>query len=143
MASINLTYKGLTGIRGTSTVDNGITIDALITAIAAQERLATQYYYISLERDHSINDVAYGDSSTTLASLGIVSGDYILCSTKQFGTKEEKQIEKLEIAQSKRQASGDITKPYYRENNTYDVDNLPTKYSVSYTHLTLPTKRIV
>jgi hypothetical protein len=46
-----------------------------------------------------------------------------------LATKELRQIAKLDLAQTKRQASGDTTAPYYRENNTYDVDNLPTKYS--------------
>lgn len=132
MASINLTYKGLTGIRGTVIVDDSITIDDLITAIAADEGLDTQYYYISLERDHSVNDVDYGDSSATIASLGIEDGDYILCATKQFGTKEEKQIEKLEIAQRKRSGGpaddSSVDYPYYRPLNTYDRNKLPAKY---------------
>jgi hypothetical protein len=43
--------------------------------------------------------------------------------------KEARQIAKLDLAQTRRQAAGDTTAPYYRENNTYDIDNLPTKYS--------------
>lgn len=46
-----------------------------------------------------------------------------------LSTREARQIAKLNLAQTKRQAAGDTTAPYYRENNTYDVDNLPTKYS--------------
>jgi len=33
------------------------------------------------------------------------------------------------LAQTRRQAGGDTTANYYRENNTYDIDALPTKYS--------------
>ena len=47
----------------------------------------------------------------------------------ELATKQLKQEAKLGIAQTRRQASGDTTAPYYRENNTYDIDNLPTKYS--------------
>lgn len=129
MANITLTYKGLIGTVNTQTIDNTNTIDALITAIATAEGLSTQYYYISLERDHSVNDIAYGDSSTTLADLGIVDNDYILCTTKQVGSKQERQLQKLDIAQVKRQAGGDTTKNYYRVLNTYDVNDLPNPYN--------------
>lgn len=44
-------------------------------------------------------------------------------------TKEARQKAKLDLAQTKRQAGGDTTKPYYRVNNTYNIDALPTKYS--------------
>jgi len=43
-------------------------------------------------------------------------------------TKELKQKAKLDLAQTKRQAAGDTTKPYYRKNNTYDITALPTQY---------------
>lgn len=131
MANIDLTYKGLLGTIESLTIDDTNTIDELITAIATAEGLSTQYYYISLERDHTINDIAYGDSSTTLADLNIVSGDYILCTTKQVGSKQERQLQKLEIAQVKRQAGGDTSKTYYRSLNTYDVNDLPNPYNVN------------
>lgn len=55
-------------------------------------------------------------------------------------TKEQRQVAKLDIAQAKRQgkvvaADGtitgelDTTKSYYRENNVYDITELPTQYS--------------
>lgn len=55
-------------------------------------------------------------------------------------TKEERQVAKLNIAQAKRQGktvandgtiSGSIdpTKEYYRDNNVYDITELPTQYS--------------
>lgn len=129
MANINITYKGLIGTVESITIDDASTIDQLIAAIAAAEGLSTDYYSLSLERDHTVSDVAYGDSSTTLADLGIVDSDYILCTTKQAGSKEDRQIQKLEIAQVKRQAGGDTTKTYYRVLNTYDAGLLPDTYN--------------
>ena len=57
-----------------------------------------------------------------------------------LATKQLKQVAKLNIAEAKRQGktvardgtiSGlvDATKPYYRYWNTYDINDLPTKYS--------------
>ncbi len=47
MASIDLTYKGLTGAYGSITgFDDTTTIDDLIIAIAADEGLDTNYYTI-------------------------------------------------------------------------------------------------
>jgi len=47
----------------------------------------------------------------------------------QLATREERQAAKLDLAQTRRQAGGNITQPYYRVNNTYNIDALPTKYS--------------
>ncbi len=120
MATIN--YWGLTGVKDSVTVALTITIDQLITAIAADENLPTDYYYISKLNDPSINDIAYGDSSTTLTAMGIVDGDTILCTTKQVGTKEDRQIQKLEIAAKARTADGN-------SRDTYTLTDLPTKYT--------------
>jgi hypothetical protein len=57
-----------------------------------------------------------------------------------LSTKALKQVAKLDIAQAKRQGktvaddgtisgSVDSTKNYYRYNNTYNLDDLPTQYS--------------
>lgn len=46
-----------------------------------------------------------------------------------LATRELRQKAKLDLAQTKRQAGGDITQPYYRVNNTYDINGLPTQYS--------------
>jgi len=45
-----------------------------------------------------------------------------------LATKALRQVAKLDLAQTKRQAGGDTTKPYYRINNTYDITALPTQY---------------
>ena len=47
----------------------------------------------------------------------------------RLATRELRQKAKLDLAQTKRQAGGDTTKSYYRVNNTYNIDALPTKYS--------------
>ena len=48
-----------------------------------------------------------------------------MASTYPLPTKEERQIAKLELAQTKRQQTGTQG---YRENRYYDLDLLPTKY---------------
>ena len=139
MALIDLTFKGLTGVYGSLTnFDDSTTIDDLITAIAAEEGLDTNFYTISKVNDSANTlSITYGDSSTSVATLGIQDGDTILCTTNQSGTKEERQIQKLEIAQVKRQGTfrdtGTYTNPsdapYYRTLNTYDKDLLPNPYN--------------
>lgn len=129
-----LIYKGLTGIRDDVTIDLATaTLDDLITAIAADEGLPTDYYNLSVYGNPSINSISLGDSSTTCATAGILASDLIICTTEQSGSKERRQIQKLEIAQLKRRGTpGDdssVTVGYYRLGNTYDRDKLPTKYS--------------
>ena len=119
MATIN--YWGLSSVKDSVTVALTITIDQLITAIAADEGLPTDYYKISLLNNPAINDVVYGDSSTTLTAMGIVDGDTVLCTPNQVGTKENRQIQKLEIAKVNRTRTG--------RNDTYNRDDLPTKYT--------------
>jgi len=61
-------------------------------------------------------------------------------SISTLSTKALKQVGKLNIAQAKRQGktvavdgtitgSVDPTKNYYRYNNTYNINDLPTKYT--------------
>jgi GLEYA domain len=119
MATIN--YWGLSGIKDSVTVNLTITIDQLIAAIAAEESLPTDYYKISVLNDPTINDTTYGDSSSTLADIGIVDGGTILCTPNQVGTKQDRQIQKLEIAEINRGRTG---RP-----NVYNIDDLPTKYT--------------
>ena len=118
MATIN--YYGLTK-KSTVTVNLTVTIDQLITAIATDEGLATEYYTISSLYDPSKSSLTFGDSSTTLTQLGLVDGGTVLCTTNQTGSKEERQISKLAIAGKKRS----LTSRTY----TLTIDNLPTKYT--------------
>ena len=118
MATIN--YFGLTK-KGTVTVNLTVTIDQLITAIATDEALATEYYTVSAMNDVSKSSLTYGDSSTTLTQLGLVDGGTVLCTTNQTGSRQERQVAKLAIAGKKRSLTG--------RNSTLVIDNLPTKYT--------------
>lgn len=131
MADIN--YWGLTGTKRSVT---GITlatatVDTLITAIATDEGLPADYYHWSLLNDPSKNSIVYGDSSTKLSAIGLVDGDTVLCTPQQNESKQERQIRKLTIAEVKRKAFGDVTQPYYRVNNTYDLTLLPDTYATA------------
>ena len=111
MANITLNYRGLTGKRGTVTVDNTGNILSIITAIVADEDptlgvLTNNDYDIALERDTSITDVANGSDSI---NDYIVDGDTIICiddkkNLTSTNTKEVRQNRKLRIASVKRLA---------------------------------------
>ena len=129
MADIN--YWGLTGTKRSVT---GITlatatVDTLSTAIATDEGLPADYYAWSLLSNPSKNSFTFGDSTTTLSVMGLVDGDTVLCTPQQNESKQERQLRKLTIAEVKRKAFGDITKPYYRANNTLDITLLPDTYN--------------
>jgi len=130
MANINIKYKGLTGLLNDLTIDNGQTMAQLRSAIISDEGLSSSYYgRVSIHKNGLVKD-STDDSATTLASAGIVAGDIItVASDRAQANKEANQLMTLEIAQLKRRAGGDTTKPYYREYNTYDVDTLSLKYS--------------
>ena len=118
MATIN--YWGLSK-KGSVTVNLTVTIDQLITAIATDEVLATEYYTVSSLYDPSKSSLTYGDSSTTLTQLGLVDGGTVLCTTNQVGSKQERQVAKLAIAGKKRSLTS--------RTSTLTIDNLPTKYT--------------
>jgi len=141
MANIDLTYKGLTGKRGTITIDNGQTVLQLLNAILADEDptvgvLTNADYDIAVERDTSITDGNNG--SDTLLVAGVVDGDNIICIDEPTGTKEVRQNRKLRIASVKRLAdsvanigsgandrytlnTAQIPNPY--EGNAYNADD--------------------
>jgi hypothetical protein len=119
MATIN--YWGLSK-KGSVTVNLTVTIDQLITAIATDEVLATEHYTVSSLADPSKSSLTFGDSSTTLTQLGLVDGGTVLCTTNQTGSKQERQLQKLDIAAAKRSADGN-------PRSVYDISELPTKYS--------------
>lgn len=132
--AINLTYKGLTGLRRTLTgFDETTTVDNLIATIAADEELDTNYYVISKEGDPTNTlSTSYSDSSATVASIGIVTGDVIICKPNTIGTtKQTRQVMKLDIAQKKREGGpdDDDTAVYFRANNSYDLTSLPDTYN--------------
>lgn len=114
-------YKGLTGKQDSVTIGLNVTVDQLISAIAADEGLATEYYNISLSTDPSKSSLSYGDSSSLIQDIGYTDGCLVICTSNQRGTKEERQIQKLEIASVKRSATS--------RTSTYNRDDLPTKYT--------------
>lgn len=124
MASIDLTYKGLTGAYGSITgFDDTTTIDDLIIVIAADEGLDTNYYTISKLGDPSNTiSITYGDSTTSIADLGFVNDDMVICTTNQVGTKQVRQIQKLEIASATRAVDGNAR-------FVYDITQLPNPYN--------------
>ena len=133
MANIDLTYKGLTGKRGTITIDNGQTVLQLLNAIVADEDdtvgvLTNGDYDIAVERDTTITDGNNG--SDTLLAAGIVDGDNIICIDEPGGTKEVRQERKGRIASVKRHREGKteytwnknrLPNPY--EGNAYNADD--------------------
>ena len=124
MANITLTYKGLTGKRGSVTIDNGQTLLQLIPVIRADEDptvgvLTNGDYDIAVERDTSITDGNNG--SDTLLVAGIVDGDNIICIDEPTGTKEERQERKGRIASVKREREG-------KTEYTWNKNRLPNPY---------------
>ena len=118
MATIN--YWGLAK-KGSVTVAMTVTIDQLITAIATDEALSTEYYTVSAMNDVSKSSLTYGDSSTTLTQLGLVDGGTVLCTTNQTGSRQERQVAKLAIAGKKRSLTS--------RTSTLTINDLPTKYT--------------
>lgn len=129
MANIAIKYKGLTGLLNDLTIDNGQTMAQLRTAIISDEGLDSAYYgRVSIHKNGTVTD-STDSASTTLVNAGIIAGDIItVASDRNQATKQKSQEMMLDIAQLKKQAGGDTTKPYYRALNTYDVTLLPTRY---------------
>ena len=129
MASINIKYKGLTGLLNDLTIDDGQTMAQLRTAIISDEGLDSAYYgRVSIHKNGLVKD-STDDSGTTLSNAGIVAGDIITVSSERSqASRQLSQEMMLDISQLKKQAGGDTTKPYYRSLNTYDKTELPTQY---------------
>jgi hypothetical protein len=136
MADITLNYRGLTGKRGTVTVDDTGNILSIITAIVADEDptlgvLTGNDYDIALERDTSITDVANGSDTI---STHIVDGDTIICiddkkNLTSTNTKEVRQNRKLRIASVKREydSSRGVGSPS-NDRYTLDATQIPNPY---------------
>jgi len=98
-----------------------------IGIVAAAEGLTSSYYYLSLERDPRFNSVDYPteyfDQIETALGISLVNNDVFIATPIQAGlTKEQKQIQKLDIASKTRQADGN-------PRSTYTLTDLPTKYT--------------
>lgn len=72
------------------------------------------------------------ENSNTLSYYNIQKNATLILTilSNTLPSKRARQLAKLELAQTKRRAGGDTTKPYYRSRNTYDVTQLPTQYKV-------------
>jgi hypothetical protein len=128
MATIAIKYVGLTGQKYDLNIDNGQTFTQLRTAIASNEGLsAGDYENVALLENTS---KSYVDTpSVTLATAGAVANSIFICKGLTTGTKEAKQVSKLDVAQEKRQADSDTNAVFYRPLNTYNINLLPTKYN--------------
>jgi hypothetical protein len=108
------------------TIDNAQTVAQLKTAINGQEGTPTAIM------DLFLNGTKLTDA-TTLSASGLISGSYVKTSNNltEAGTwtKQQRQEYKLQLAQLRRQAAGNTTANYYRENNTYDLTLLPDTYN--------------
>ncbi len=129
MANIAIKYKGLTGLHNALTIDNGQTFAQLRTAIISDETLTAAYYgRVSITKNGVFYD-STDNSAVTLATAGVVADDIITVATaRPQANKQVQQEMVLDIAELKRAAGGDTTKPYYRARNSYDVTELPTRY---------------
>ena len=118
-----ITYKGVSGVRATLTVNTTDTLTTITNAIIAAEGLNANYYAdFVLERDHAITLTDY--ASSTYADLGLTADDLlvaVLDDDPATWTKEQRQIRKLEIATIKRAAD---SRP-----STYDLAELPDTYN--------------
>jgi len=136
MANITLNYKGITGKRGTITIDDTQNILSIITAIVADEDptlgvLTGNDYDIALERDTTITDVNNGSDTI---STHIEDGDTIICiddkkNLTSTNTKEVRQNRKLRIASVKRLADS-VANIGSEANDRYTLDTtqIPNPY---------------
>jgi hypothetical protein len=136
MATITLNYRGLTGKRGTVTVNDTGNILSIINAIVADEDptlgvLTGNDYDIALERNTSITDVNNGSDTI---STHIVDGDTIICiddkkNLTSTNTKEVRQLRKLRIASVKRLADS-VANIGSEANDRYTLDatQIPNPY---------------
>jgi len=129
MAAIDVQYKGLTGLIEILSLDTANTVAEVKTAAIADEGLTSGYYNImALESDPNINSV--NNASNTLAEINYTASDIFYFSVDQDGTLEYRQVQRIDIAELKRQGgpTANTSLPCYRTLNTANVDLLPSKY---------------
>jgi hypothetical protein len=80
----------------------------------------------------TFNDIILEDNNT-LSDYNIQKNALLVLTllNPAQASKHERQLAKLELAQTKRNAGGDSTKPYYRKLNIYNTALLPTQYAVN------------
>ena len=128
MATSTIKYRGLSGVRGTVTVEIGPspvanTLTEITNLIIADEGLNANYYAdFFLLRDNSVKLTANGADDWN--DLSLASTDElvaVLDDDPATFTKQQRQVRKLEIAAIKRAADG---RP-----STYDINKLPNPYN--------------
>ena len=148
-----INYKGITGVPGTLQVDETtLSASGLNTSIVDAETGNTKttvfdgvdeltyadcygemYVY---RNDHVITNLTAEAGAASLSVSAIQDGDLIVCTTADGTTKRERQQIKLGIAQIKRKALMSSTpnqEVYYRTNNVFETDDLPTVYNTNTT----------
>lgn len=107
----------------TVSVTTTTTINQLKTLVYDLEGVTTtimSFYFNNVELN----------STATMATIAATTGTYIGSSNtiSLLPTKEDRQVAKLNLAQLRRQASGDTSATFYRSYNTYNIDLLADKY---------------
>jgi hypothetical protein len=116
------------------TVQNGLTtieldVESSDTIIGVKAKIKDQVGIALIKQQLTFNGTVL-DNNSTLSDYNIQKNAILVLTLVLVG-KRERQLAKLELAQTKRQAGGDTTKPYYRANNTYTVTQLPTQYQIN------------
>ena len=113
--------------RLTTTATTATTVSQLKTLVNTAEGVDTaimEFYIINPSTTATVL------VSGTLGSYGITTATTIYSSNtiSTATSKVDRQLDKLELAQLRRQAGGNTTTNYYRVYNVYDVDLLADKY---------------
>jgi len=131
MAATTITYRGLSGVRATISIDDTNTLTTICSTAITDEGLNANFYAdFFLLRDNSVLRSVDGDSTFTQLSLQTTDELIaVLDDNPATFTKEQRQSRKLEIAAIKRAADSrrytldatQIPNPY--EGNAYNADD--------------------
>ena len=131
MAATTITYRGLSGVRATISIDDTNTLTTICSTAIIDEGLNANFYAdFFLLRDNSV--LRSIDGASTFTELGLQTTDElvaVLDDDPATFTKEQRQSRKLEIAAIKRAADSrrytldatQIPNPY--EGNAYNADD--------------------
>jgi hypothetical protein len=149
-------FKGITGHQSSVDVDEtAVNAGGLETAIISKETggnssttfdgadaltYADCYGTMFVQRNGEwITDLTTENGKGFLNATLVQDGDTIICTVWDTGNKRERQQIKLGVAQIKRKALMSATptsEVYYRSNNTFETDDLPTVYNTDNETLT-------
>ena len=122
MAATTITYRGLSGVRATISIDDTNTLTTICSTAITDEGLNANFYAdFFLLRDNSILRSVDGDSTFTELSLQTTDELVaVLDDNPATFTKEQRQSRKLEIAAIKRAADS--------RRYTLDATQIPNPY---------------